>query len=260
MSNRIQQLFQEKQDHILSIFLTSGYPNLSDTAQTIKDLAASGVDMIEIGMPFSDPIADGPTIQQSNQIALNNGISLPLIFEQLAEIRQEVDIPLLLMGYLNPVVQYGIEAFCAKAAEIGIDGLILPDLPMYEYQTMYKDVFETHGLSNIFLITPQTSEARIRLIDDVSDAFIYVVSTDSTTGKTEGFGEKNIAYFERIQAMNLKNPTLIGFGISDNASFETVCRYSLGAIIGSAFIKSQGKGETVSDFVAGIRGLISTAD
>lgn len=254
MVNRIQELFQQKQQDILSIFLTSGYPNLEDTRSTIIDLAHAGVDMIEIGMPFSDPIADGSTIQHSNQIALNNGISLMKIFDQLENIRQEVHIPMLLMGYLNPVMQYGIEAFCERAAQIGIDGLILPDLPMMEYQSMYQELFRQHGLSNIFLVTPQTSEKRIRMIDEVSDSFIYVVSTDSTTGKTEGFGPQHLAYFERIQGMNLQNPTLVGFGISDHQTYSTVCRYSSGAIIGSAFIKAQGRGEKVDDFVKGIRG------
>ncbi|MEM7373527.1 MAG: tryptophan synthase subunit alpha [Bacteroidota bacterium] len=253
MTNRIQGLFRQKPQNILSIFLTSGYPKLEDTRSTIIDLAKAGVDMIEIGMPFSDPIADGSTIQHSNQVALNNGITVAKIFEQLENIRSEVDIPLLLMGYLNPVMQYGMEAFCVRAAQIGIDGLILPDLPMMEYRNMYQELFQKHNLSNIFLVTPQTSEKRIQMIDKVSDSFIYVVSTDSTTGKTEGFGPQHLAYFERIQEMNLQNPTLVGFGISNHQTYSTVCQYSSGAIIGSAFIKALGRGETPEAFVHGIR-------
>ncbi|MEL7530212.1 MAG: tryptophan synthase subunit alpha [Bacteroidota bacterium] len=236
--NRIQQLFQHKGGNILSVFFTAGFPELEDTTEIIKSLAAHGVDMIEIGMPYSDPIADGETIQASNTRALDNGISINKLFEQLADIRQAVDIPLVLMGYFNPVMQYGIEQFLDKAAEVGIDGMILPDLPMYEYQTLFKEAFESRNLSNIFLITPQTAEARIRMIDEITDGFIYIVSTDSTTGKTSGFGEKTKAYFQRLQAMNLKNPGLIGFGISDHDTFSTACNYAQGAIIGSAFIKA----------------------
>ncbi|MEM6346657.1 MAG: tryptophan synthase subunit alpha [Bacteroidota bacterium] len=236
--NRIQELFQHKEGNILSVFFTAGFPKLEDTTEIIQSLAANGVDMIEIGMPYSDPIADGETIQASNTRALNNGISINKLFAQLAEIRQSVDIPLVLMGYVNPVMQYGMENFLDKAAEVGIDGLILPDLPMHEYQSFYKADFESRNLSNIFLITPQTAESRIRLIDESTDGFIYIVSTDSTTGKTSGFGDKTKAYFQRLQAMNLKNPGLIGFGISDHETFSTACNYAQGAIIGSAFIKA----------------------
>jgi tryptophan synthase alpha chain len=255
--NRIQALFERKPEGVLNIFFTAGYPQLDDTRAIIRQLAAAGADMIEIGMPFSDPIADGGTIQMSNQVALQNGITLPQIFEQLEGVRDEVDLPLLLMGYLNPVVQYGLDRFIDKAAEIGIDGLILPDLPMYEYQAMYQARFEEKGLSNIFLITPQTSEARIREIDAVSRGFIYVVSTDSTTGRSSGFGEAQVAYFQRIQQMQLHNPTLIGFGIHDHETYQTASRYAHGAIIGSAFIKAlkQGDplGEAIPAFVQRVR-------
>ncbi len=255
--NRIKALFEEKQQNILNVFFTAGYPNIDDTSTIIRELAAAGVDMIEIGMPFSDPIADGGTIQMSNQQALENGINLKRIFDQLEGIRDEVDIPLLLMGYLNPVVQYGIEAFVKKAGEIGIDGLILPDLPMYEYEKMYQGLFEQHGLSNIFLVTPQTSEARVQKIDAVSNGFIYVVSTDSTTGRSSGFGPQQIEYFTRIQAMNLQNPTLIGFGIHNHDTFQTAATYANGAIIGSAFIKALQQDKPISEiaaaFVKGIR-------
>ncbi|MFK7921644.1 MAG: tryptophan synthase subunit alpha [Bacteroidia bacterium] len=247
--NRIQQLFQHKQGNILSVFFTAGFPELEDTSQIIQSLAANGVDMIEIGMPYSDPIADGETIQVSNMRALANGISINKLFEQLADIRKKVDIPLVLMGYFNPVMQYGIEQFLDKAAEVGIDGLILPDLPMFEYQTLFKEAFEERNLSNIFLITPQTTEARIRLIDESTDGFIYIVSTTSTTGKTSGFGEDTRAYFQRLEAMKLNNPGLIGFGISDNETFSTACNYAQGAIIGSAFIKALDKEGSIEERV-----------
>ncbi|MEM7655918.1 MAG: tryptophan synthase subunit alpha [Bacteroidota bacterium] len=253
MDNRITRLFADPNRQILSIFTTAGYPQLDSLVPTIQALDAAGVDMIEIGMPFSDPIADGSTIQHSNQVALGHGITLSQILDQLADIRQHTDMPLLMMGYLNPVVQYGMERFLEKISEIGIDGVILPDLPMAEYQAMYQEKFEAANLSNIFLITPQTSEARIRLIDEVSQGFIYVVSTDATTGRTEGFGDTHRAYFSRIADLGLTNPTLIGFGISDQGTYQTACEYSRGAIIGSAFIKSQGKEESVEEFVKRIR-------
>lgn len=257
MKNRITELFRHKQQDILSVFLTAGYPDLNDTLPLIELLAAAGVDMIEIGIPFSDPVADGPTIQASNQHALNNGITLEKIFAQLQKVRDNVDIPLLMMGYLNPVMQYGMERFCKDAAAIGIDGFILPDLPMEEYLEEYQPMFRTYNLSNIFLITPQTSEQRIRKIDQETEGFIYVVSMDSTTGNTGGFGEVQHAYFQRIAAMSLKNPTMVGFGISDNRTFREATRKNQGAIIGSAFIKAlKGNGsleEKVNTFVRSIR-------
>ncbi len=257
MNNRIQDLFHQKQGNILSVFFTCGYPNLEDTRPILTSLAEHGVDLIEVGMPFSDPIADGGTIQMSSQKALENGMTLEKIFEQLEGIREEVDIPLILMGYLNPVVQYGIERFVKKAAEIGIDGLILPDLPMYEYETFYKELFDELGLSNIFLVTPQTSDVRIHKIDEISDGFIYMVSSDSTTGSEKQSDDGQTAYFERIDAMNLTSPRLIGFGIHDRETFANACRYSQGAIIGSAFIKAlagEGEiGEKVATFVGDIR-------
>lgn len=247
--NRIQQLFQHKEGNILSVFFTAGFPELEDTTKIIQSLAANGVDMIEIGMPYSDPIADGETIQASNMRALANGISINKLFEQLADIRKTVDIPLVLMGYINPVMQYGIEQFLDKAAEVGIDGMILPDLPMFEYQTLLKEAFEERNLSNIFLITPQTAEERIRMIDESTDGFIYIVSTTSTTGKTSGFGDSTKAYFQRLQDMKLKNPGLIGFGISDNETFATACNYAQGAIIGSAFIKAIAQEDSIDERV-----------
>ena len=236
--NRIAQLFQTKKQNIFSVYFTAGFPKLNDTETIITELAANGADLIEIGMPFSDPLADGKTIQQSSQVALENGMSLKLLFEQLAGIRQKVDIPLILMGYLNPVLQFGIEKFCQKCRKTGIDGLILPDLPVPEYETIYRPVFEQYGIYNIFLITPQTSPQRIRKIDGAANGFLYMVSSASTTGAKKGITDQQKAYFERINSMNLKNPSLIGFGISDKESFSQACRHAQGAIIGSAFIKA----------------------
>ena len=242
--NRINKLFQQKPGNILSIYFTAGYPKLDTTAGIIKTLARAGADMIEIGIPFSDPMADGPVIQKSSDRALKNGMKLSLLFEQLQEIRKEVNLPLLMMGYLNPVMQYGIENFCRKCRETGIDGAILPDLPLDMYLEEYKPVFERYGLHMVFLISPQTAEKRIRLIDKVSNGFIYMVSASSTTGAKKGFSPAQIDYFERIHEMKLRNPRLIGFGISSHDTFSVACRYAQGAIIGSAFVKAlEGAGD-----------------
>jgi tryptophan synthase alpha chain len=238
MKNRINKLFNNKKQKILSIYFTAGFPNLNDTVKIIQELEKNGVDLIEIGMPFSDPTADGPTIQKSSELALKKGMSLNLLFEQLQDIRNSVSIPLVLMGYVNPVYQFGIENFCKKCAEVGIDGAILPDLPLNEFESGYKPVFKKYNLHNILLITPQTSEARIRQIDNASAGFIYMVSSASTTGAGKKVGDFHQEYFERIQKMNLKNPRLIGFGISDRETFVNACSYANGAIIGSAFIKA----------------------
>jgi len=236
MNNRINQLFEHKENNILSVYFTAGFPNLSDTVEIIQELEKNGVNLIEIGMPFSDPTADGPTIQRSSEKALKNGMSLNLLFEQLKEIRKSVNIPLILMGYINPVYQYGIERFCKKCAEIGIDGTILPDLPLDEYNEYYKPYFKANNLHNILLITPQTSEARIREIDEASSGFIYMVSSASTTGAGKKVEDFHRDYFEEVQNMELKNPRLIGFGISDQATFNNACSFANGAIIGSAFV------------------------
>jgi len=236
--NRINKLFQNKAGNILSVYFTAGYPRLENTAEIITELEKNGVDLIEVGMPFSDPIADGPVIQQSSQRALENGMSIKILFEQLKDIRKNVQIPLVAMGYLNPVMQYGLEAFCKKCKEIGIDGLILPDLPLDLYLEEFKPLFEKYGLHNIFLVTPQTSEERIRLIDKETSGFIYLVSSSSTTGARKDIQDKQITYFERIRAMGLKNPLIIGFGISNYETFNTACRYAHGAIVGSAFVKA----------------------
>lgn len=237
--NRINKLFKEKKKNILSVYFTAGFPKLNDTNSIINELINSGTDLIEIGMPFSDPLADGPTIQRSSEIALENGMTIKLLFSQLKNFRNRTSaIPLILMGYLNPVLQYGIEKFCKDAAALGMDGVIIPDLPMQEYLDEYKKTFERYGLKNIFLITPQTSESRIRFIDKHTDGFIYMVSSASTTGAKEGIGKEQENYFKRIKAMKLKNPLMIGFGISDNKTFSKACEYANGAIIGSAFIKA----------------------
>jgi len=250
MKNRIQKKLGEDKK-LLSIYFSAGYPNLNDTVSIIQDLEKNGVDMIEIGLPFSDPLADGPTIQKSSTIALKNGMGTDLLFNQLKEIRKTVSIPLIIMGYFNPVFQYGVENFCKKCQEIGIDGLILPDLPLDVYKEEYDTIFKKYNLINIFLITPQTSDARIRQIDDASDGFIYMVSSASTTGAKQGLGEEQEAYFERIAGMNLKNPQIVGFGISNARTFEQATRTAKGAIIGSAFIKilSQQGTAGISEFI-----------
>lgn len=234
--NRINQKLN-KDKKLLSIYFTAGYPNIDDTVSIIQNLEKSGVDMIEIGLPFSDPLADGPTIQASSTAALRNGMTTEKLFEQLKDIRKSVSIPLIIMGYFNPVLRYGVEAFCKKCQEIGIDGLILPDLPADVYDEDYKTTFEKYGLINVFLITPQTSEERIRYIDSISNGFIYMVSSASTTGAQSGFGEAQTNYFERISKMNLNNPQIVGFGISNKETFTQATKFAKGAIIGSAFIK-----------------------
>ncbi|MFK7050849.1 MULTISPECIES: tryptophan synthase subunit alpha [Flavobacterium] len=248
--NRIQHKLQENKK-ILSLYFTAGYPNLNDTANIIKTLEKNGVDMIEIGLPFSDPLADGPTIQESSTLALENGMTSALLFEQLKDIRKTVSIPLLIMGYFNPIMQYGVENFCKKCAEIGIDGLIIPDLPLEIYELEYSSIFEKYDLANIFLITPQTSETRIRKIDALSNTFIYMVSTASVTGSQSGFGTEQMKYFENIALMNLQNPQIIGFGISNHETFQQATTYQKGAIIGSAFIKHLKKNgvNTIENFV-----------
>ena len=234
--NRITKKLKEE-GKLLSIYFTAGYPELEDTVPIIRELEKQGVDMIEIGLPFSDPLADGPTIQESSTAALRNGMSTELLFEQLKDIRDTVEIPLIIMGYFNPVLQYGVEAFCARCSAVGVDGLILPDLPLDVYQDEYEAIFKKYGLLNMFLITPQTSEDRIRQIDNASEGFIYMVSSASTTGAKSGFGKEQQEYFDRISALQLDHPQIVGFGISNAETFEQATRKAKGAIIGSAFIK-----------------------
>lgn len=252
--NRIKTVFSSDKK-IVSIYFTAGYPQIQDTVPLIHSLVEQGVDMIEIGLPFSDPLADGPVIQESSTKALHNGMSTAVLFDQLKDIRKTVSIPLIIMGYFNPVLQYGVEAFCAQCAEIGIDGLILPDLPLEEYQLHYEAIFKKYDLANIFLITPQTSDERIRTIDDASDAFIYMVSTASVTGSQSGFGTDQEAYFKRIAQMKLKNPLVVGFGIKDQETFQLATQHTSGAIVGSAFIKALTENgfQGVSNFAASIR-------
>ncbi len=247
--NRIKELFEKKQKNILSIYFTAGFPHLYDTVDIIKELEKNGIDSIEIGIPFSDPMADGPTIQESGTIALKNGMTLNKLFEQLADIRKDVRIPLIMMGYLNPIMQYGFENFCKKWNEIGLDGLIIPDLPFDDYMKEYKPIAEKYDIKIIMLITPETSDERIRLIDENTDGFIYMVSSAATTGAQKSFDEQKQAYFKKINSMNLRNPRLIGFGISNKATLEAAQSNSSGAIIGSKFITLLKETETIKEAV-----------
>ncbi len=242
--NRINKLFSEKQKNILNVYCTAGFPHLDDTIEVLHSLQNHGADMVEIGMPYSDPLADGPVIQQSNMVALQNGITIQKLFEQLKVCRKNFHLPLILMGYLNPVLQFGIEKFCKKAKEVGVDGIILPDLPIYEFENEYKKYFEQNDLQFIFLITPETCEERIRKIDDLSKGFIYAVSSSSTTGNSKEIGQQE-SYFLKLQSMNLQNPILVGFGIKDRFTFQTACKYCHGAIIGSAYINALQKAEDI---------------
>jgi len=259
--NRLEQLFQQKNSDLLAIYFTAGYPSPDGTRQTILDLAAAGADIVEIGMPFSDPLADGPTIQASSKAALENGMSLEKLFTQLDGIRSGTDIPLVvpplvLMGYLNPVLQFGVERFCQKCRDVGVDGVILPDLPLAFYEKNYQPHFEKYDLCPVFLVTPQTSDERIRQLDAASRGFLYAVSTASTTGGAGGFGETQTTYFQRLANLKLKNPVLVGFGISDHAAFETVCSYLNGGVVGSAFIRAQEAGISPKDFIQKITGTV----
>ena len=243
--NRINYLFDNKNENILSVYFTAGYPNLEDTIPTLVCLQENGVDLVEIGVPFSDPMADGIIIQNSSHIALQNGMSIRKLFEQLTAVRAQIHIPLIMMGYLNPVMQFGFENFCKECSRVGIDGMIIPDLPFSDFLAEYKEIATHYKLEFIFLITPETSEERIRLIDSHTNGFIYMVSSAATTGTQTSFDNK-VEYFNRINAMNLKNPRLIGFGISNKSTRDMVCRYSSGAIIGSAFIKALQETKDVS--------------
>ena len=252
--NRIDLKFKEDKK-LLSIYFSAGFPNLEDTVPILKNLQVSGIDMVEIGLPFSDPLADGPTIQESSTKALQNGMTTQKLFDQLQGIREHIDIPLVLMGYFNPMMQYGIQKFCEQCEAIGIDGLIIPDLPVDVYHEEYKSLFEKHGLYNMFLITPQTSDERIRYIDDVSNGFIYMVSSAAVTGAQSSFGATQAEYFKRVANMNLKTETIVGFGISNADTYQTATAHSRGAIIGSAFIKFLEKEgvDNIKYFVAQIR-------
>lgn len=237
MENRINNLLNSK-NNILSIYFTAGYPELNDTMKIIEQLEANGADLLEIGVPFSDPVADGPTIQHSNTVAIENGMTVKLLFDQLKEVRKTVDIPLIMMSSLNPILQYGFQNFCEKCREIDVDGLIIPDLPIEEYIDNYKSIVEANGLRNIILVTPASTDERIRLVDENTEGFIYMVSSSSTTGENKNFTSDFKAFASRLEEMKLKNPLITGFGIKDKVSFDQVCEYSKGGIIGSAFVKA----------------------
>ena len=235
--SRIKELFTRKDRRILSVYCTAGFPELSSTIDVMLALQENGVDMIELGMPYSDPLADGPVIQASSHQALSNGMTISVLLEQLTAFRKKIHLPVLLMGYMNPILQYGFDKFCERAAGLGIDGLILPDLPVYEYENEYGEAIKKNGLDFIFLVTPETSEERIRKVDELSTGFLYAVSSSSTTGNDKDF-ERVEKYLKKLKSMQLKNPILVGFGIKDKATFDTACLHANGAIIGTAFIKS----------------------
>jgi tryptophan synthase alpha chain len=250
--SRIAELFARKDKKVLNVYCTAGYPQLGSTLEVMKALQDNGADLIELGMPYSDPLADGPVIQASGGKALENGMSIAVLLGQLKDLRASagIRVPVLLMGYMNPVLQYGFEKFCAEAAAVGVDGLILPDLPIYEFETEYGPVIKKHGLDFVFLVTPETSPERIGKLDSLSTGFLYAVSSSSTTGKDKNMDDQR-AYFERLHAMSLRNPVLIGFGIKDKPSFEAACRYANGAIIGTAYIKALENGNSVADATRG---------
>lgn len=250
--NRLTQLFQNKNRNILSVYFTAGYPKLEDTISILTALETHGVDLAEVGIPFSDPMADGPVIQHSAGEALHNGMSLRILFEQLKDVRGTVNIPLVLMGYLNPIMQYGFERFCRSCAETGIDGMIIPDLPFADYLANYKATADRHNLKMIMLITPETSEERIRLIDQQTEGFIYMVSSASTTGAQQQFDEGKQTYFSRVAEMKLSNPLLVGFGISNKATLDAASAHTNGAIVGSKFIQLLGERATADEAVSGL--------
>jgi tryptophan synthase alpha chain len=255
--NRITQLFETRRQDILSVYFTAGYPSLHDTPAILEALESHGVHMAEIGIPFSDPMADGPVIQQSSMQALRNGMTLRRLFAQLGDIRRTVSMPLILMGYLNPVMQYGFEAFCRSCEAVGVDGMIIPDLPFADYMVDCRAAAESHGLKVIMLITPETSDERIRLIDEHTDGFIYMVSSAAVTGAQQDFDEARQAYFRRIRAMRLRNPCMIGFGISNRATFEAATASAAGAIIGSRFIQLLGETASPAEAVAKLQDAIT---
>ncbi len=249
MKNQLTEVFLQKNKRILNIYCTAGYPHINSTSDVLIALQRNGADIIEVGMPYSDPIADGPVIQQSNMQALENGMSISLLFRQLKELKDKITVPLILMGYFNPVLQYGIEKFCKDAADVGVSGIIIPDIPMYEYDKIYKPLFEQYNLSLIFLITPQTSDKRIKEADKLTSGFLYAVSSSSTTGGVSDTNDQT-DYFKRISGMKLKNPLMIGFGIHNKQTFDAACEYASGAIIGSAYIKALSNNNNVDTATA----------
>lgn len=253
--SRINELFALKKSKVLSVYCTAGFPRLDSTMEVMKALQECGADMIELGMPYSDPLADGPVIQASGTRALENGMTMARLFGQLAKMRESIHIPVLLMGYLNPILQYGFEKFCESAAAAGVDGLILPDVPIYEFEAEYGAVIRKHGLDFVFLVTPETSEERVRKVDALSSGFLYAVSSSSTTGGNRDLADQD-AYFGRLAAMGLRNPVLVGFGVRDKRSFEAACRHTRGAIIGTAYIRAidgaTDIGKATRDFLSSI--------
>jgi tryptophan synthase alpha chain len=253
--NRIDELFSRKNKRILNIYCTAGFPQVNSTIEVLRALQESGADMIELGMPYSDPLADGPVIQGSSAKAIENGMTMHRLFTDLAGFRNDITVPVILMGYMNPVIQYGFEEFCRSCKSVGIDGLILPDLPMYEYEFEYGEIINKYGLKFIFLVTPETSTERVKKLDGLSSGFLYAVSSSSTTGNEKSL-QQQLDYFSRLKEMNLKNPVLIGFGIKNRETFDTACTYANGAIIGTAYIKALENGAGIAtatkQFVNGI--------
>ena len=256
MANKLEKVFQQQKNNLLNVYCTAGFPKIESTAEVLLALQKAGVDMIEVGMPYSDPIADGEVIQKSNMQALENGMTIDLLFTQLKKVKKEITVPLILMGYLNPVLQFGLENFCKQAALAGVTGIILPDLPMHEYEQLYKKYFVQNNLSFIFLVTPQTSTERIIKADEQSSGFLYAVSSSSTTGSSNITEDKE-AYFKKLAALKLNNPLMIGFGINDSKTYLNACKYAAGAIIGSAYIKAIANAKNVtkatSDFIKTVR-------
>jgi tryptophan synthase alpha chain len=244
--NKLTHLFKEKNKRVLNIYCTAGFPELNSTLEVMQSLQNNGADLIELGMPYSDPLADGPVIQESSAKAIANGMTIKVLFEQLKDLRKTIHVPVILMGYMNPVLQYGFEQFCADAAACGVDGFILPDLPEYEYENFYATVLRKYGLTFTFLVTPETSEERIKKFDALSSGFLYAVSSSATTGSQQNTDGVEV-YLKRLQSMQLKNPVLVGFGIKDKASFDRACRYTNGAIIGTAYIQALNQGKSIEE-------------
>ena len=247
--SRLSELFKNQNERVLNVYCTAGFPQLNSTLQVMESLQANGANIIELGMPYSDPLADGEVIQSSGNVALANGMTIDTLFEQLTNMRNAIHIPVVLMGYMNPILQYGFEAFCKKAKEVGVDGLILPDLPLYEFEHMYGKTIQDNNLDFVFLVTPETPEDRLRKLDSLSTGFLYAVSSSATTGKDKDFTQVAM-YLQKLQAMQLKNPVLVGFGIKDKETFNAVCAYSNGAIIGSAYINALSKGKDINETTA----------
>ena len=242
--SRLSELFKKQNERVLNVYCSAGFPQLNSTLKVMESLQDNGANIIELGMPYSDPLADGEVIQSSGNVAIANGMTIDTLFEQLTAMRKTIHIPVVLMGYMNPILQYGFETFCKKAKEVGVDGLILPDLPLFEFENIYGKMIQDNNLDFVFLVTPETPEDRLRKLDALSTGFLYAVSSSATTGKDKDFS-KVALYLQKLQAMQLKNPVLVGFGIKDKETFNAVCAYSNGAIIGSAYINALSKGTDV---------------